>query len=154
MTPVSPVSQMVGLSSMQVIGASLTVDGKLDFLNNNAANFDGGALYVTSYGQVVLEHGTEMNFIGNSGRIGSAIVVESQNIVRVSETSVPFNPQCFLQYGPEPNLSPLKWEEVGVRISQFLSVRDVNCLEVTQVVKPWHTCMEFRVIVHEGFCCC
>ena len=84
---------------------------KLRFIHNDAESSDGGALYVTSYGQVVLERGAEMNFIGNRGSLGSAIVVESQVVGSGFEQLV-YNPQCFLRYGPDPFLTPLEWSEV------------------------------------------
>ena len=96
---------------LQIIGSTMTVDGRVDFENNNAENVDGGALYLTSYSQVVLRRGAQMNFVGNRGSLGSAIVVEAQNVVNVLSNSS-FNPQCFLRYDEFSMLSPLKWTEV------------------------------------------
>ena len=101
----------------------MTVSGRLDFIDNDAENSDGGALYITSYGQVVMQRGSEMNFIGNNGSLGGAIVVESQNIgnrrLKINNTVnelttalTAFNPLCFLRYGSNDSLSPLQWEEV------------------------------------------
>ena len=89
----------------------MTVEGKIDFIGNNVENFDGGALYVTSYGQVVLDRGAEITFVGNQGLLGSAMVVETQLVVS-SLSKTGFNPQCFLLYRPDGFLSPLDWEEV------------------------------------------
>ncbi len=86
--------------------------GRLEFLYNNAENSDGGALYVTSYAQVVLERGAEMNFIGNRGNLGSAIVVEAQFVGSVFKETT-YNRQCFLKYGPDQTLSPNDWNEVS-----------------------------------------
>ena len=87
------------------------MEGNLDFINNNAESSDGGALYVTSYGQVVLQRGAEINFTGNRGHLGSAVVVESQ-LVGNGFDQLAYNPQCFLQYRPNSTLSPLEWNEV------------------------------------------
>ena len=89
----------------------MTVNGRVDFKDNNAENVDGGALYLTSYSQVVLQRGAQMNFIGNRGSFGSAIVVEAQNVVN-SLIRSSFNPQCFLRYDEFSTLSPLRWTEV------------------------------------------
>ena len=89
------------------------MESKLDFIHNNAEGSDGGALYVTSYGQVVLEKGATMNFTGNRGSLGSAIVVESQ-LVQSGFHQLAYNPQCFLRYGPDSTLSPLEWNEVSI----------------------------------------
>lgn len=96
---------------MQIIGSTMTIDGRVDFEDNNSENVDGGALYLTSYSQVVLQRGAQMNFVGNRGSFGSAIVVEAQNVVNVLVRST-FNPQCFLRYGEFSTLSPLNWTEV------------------------------------------
>ena len=89
----------------------MTLEGRLDFFNNNAENFDGGALYITSYGQIVMEKGSEMNFVGNKGRLGSAIVLESRNVVN-SLTRTEFNPLCFIRYAANPLAPPREWKEV------------------------------------------
>ena len=96
---------------MQIIGSTMTVNGRVDFEDNNAESVDGGALYLTSYGQVVLQRGAQMNFIGNRGRLGSAIVVEAQTVVNAL-VKLAFNPQCFLRYDGFLTLSPLNWTEV------------------------------------------
>ena len=52
----------------QVIGATVTMNGTFDFIGNDADTSDGGAVYVTSQGQLILTEGTSMNFQGNHGR--------------------------------------------------------------------------------------
>ena len=96
---------------MQVIGATLTLEGRIDFVGNNAESFDGGALYVTSFGQIILHRGSQLNFVGNRGSLGGALVVETQKVVS-GLTRLAFNPLCFLRYADDPLLSPLEWTEV------------------------------------------
>ena len=59
---------------MQVIGATLALNGTFDFIENNADTSDGGAIYVTSQGQLILTEGTTMNFDGNHGRYTASTV--------------------------------------------------------------------------------
>ena len=44
------------------------MNGTFDFIGNNVDTSDGGAVYVTSQGQLILTEGTSMNFQGNHGR--------------------------------------------------------------------------------------
>ena len=44
------------------------LNGTFDFIGNDADTSDGGAVYVTSQGQLILTEGTSMNFQGNHGR--------------------------------------------------------------------------------------
>ena len=90
----------------------MTVDGSLIFLNNDVQNFGGGALYIISYGQIVLKNGSTMNFVGNRGNLGGAIVLESRNVVN-SLTRTAFNPLCFLRYDADPLAPPNEWKEVN-----------------------------------------
>ena len=104
------------------------MNGTFDFIGNDADTSDGGAVYVTSQGQLILTEGTSMNFQGNHGRYAvlnercSSIVVA--NIVRlgaafVSEyspevsgfTSLLYNPLCFIRY-ENYQLSPFMWKGV------------------------------------------
>ena len=89
----------------------MTVAGILDFTENSAEGVDGGALYILSYGQVVMQKGSQMNFIGNNGSLGSAIVVESRNVANTLSRVI-FNPLCFLRYGANATAPPFTWEEV------------------------------------------
>ncbi len=89
------------------------MNSTLEFIGNDAENSDGGALYVTSYGQVVLQEGAEINFVANRGQLGSAIVVEAQRLSASGFVSLAYNPQCFLRYGPDQALSPELWDNVS-----------------------------------------
>ena len=89
----------------------MIVAGVLDFINNNAEGVDGGALYLLSYGQVLMQRGSEMNFIGNNGSLGSAIVVESRNVDNTLPRTI-FNPLCFIRYGADSTAAPFTWQEV------------------------------------------
>ena len=46
----------------------VTVEGTLIFKGNNAANSEGGALYITTFGQIKLIQGARMIFTDNIGR--------------------------------------------------------------------------------------
>lgn len=53
----------------QVVGSVVNVRGAhLTFMGNNAGGSAGGAMYLTSYTQVVLSEGSTLDFINNIGR--------------------------------------------------------------------------------------
>ena len=52
----------------QIISSLVTVEGTLIFKGNNAANSEGGALYITTFGQIKLIQGARMIFTDNIGR--------------------------------------------------------------------------------------
>ena len=37
-------------------------------MNNNAETFDGGAIYLLSFSQIILNPGAQFHFYGNTGR--------------------------------------------------------------------------------------
>lgn len=88
------------------------MQGRLDFIENIDSTAEGAALYLTSYGQIVMQEGAEMNFIGNTARLGAAILVETQSVVSELQRVI-FNPLCFIRYGPAPFQSPLNWKNVS-----------------------------------------
>ena len=51
----------------KVIGAHIEIRGGMHFSENNGANIDGGAVYVTSLGQLELFRGANVTFSGNTG---------------------------------------------------------------------------------------
>ena len=53
---------------LQIFGSLVSVQGKLSFIGNNAESYDGGALYITEFGQVKLYSGAQVDFINNTGR--------------------------------------------------------------------------------------
>ena len=53
---------------LQVVGSLIKVEGLLSFVGNNAVDFEGGALYVSAFGQVTLYRGAELFFTENVGR--------------------------------------------------------------------------------------
>ena len=53
---------------MQSVGSQIAVDGNLTFVGNNAENFEGGAVYISAFGQIKLYRGPYINFINNVGR--------------------------------------------------------------------------------------
>ena len=44
--------------------------GNLSFIGNNAENYEGGAVYISAFGQLKLYRGTVIDFIDNVGRYG------------------------------------------------------------------------------------
>ena len=44
------------------------VNGTIEFRDNSAVQLDGGALYVTSFGQVQMFRGSHLNFTNNRGK--------------------------------------------------------------------------------------
>jgi len=46
----------------------VSVQGNLSFVGNNAERSDGGALYISEFGQVKLYSGAQVEFINNTGR--------------------------------------------------------------------------------------
>lgn len=94
----------------------MLLNGTLDFVGNDAINVDGGALYIVSHGQVVMERGSQMNFIENRGTLGSAIVVETQHLGTGLLRTVN-NPLCFLRYSDDllqDVTPPSEWREVSL----------------------------------------
>ena len=53
---------------LQIFGSLVSVQGKLSFIGNNAESYDGGALYITEFGQLKLYSGAQVDFINNTGR--------------------------------------------------------------------------------------
>ena len=57
----------IPLSFTQIIGSHIRIHGHMRFSKNNGLGLDGGALYVTSLGQLELFAGADMVFQGNKG---------------------------------------------------------------------------------------
>ena len=52
-----------------MVGSVVNVKGAhLTFMGNNAEGLAGGAMYLTSYTQVILFQGSTFDFINNTGR--------------------------------------------------------------------------------------
>jgi len=49
----------------------------LKFIDNNAEGLAGGAMYLTSYTQVILFQGSTFDFINNTGRCAVCVFVHS-----------------------------------------------------------------------------
>ena len=49
------------------------------FTNNDAETFDGGAIYLLSFSQIVLSPGAKLHFVNNTGRYG--MYVHSTNVL-------------------------------------------------------------------------
>ncbi|KAL5493999.1 hypothetical protein EMCRGX_G015265 [Ephydatia muelleri] len=95
-------------ATLRVIGATLTLNGTFEFIGNNANTSDGGAIYITSQGQLILTEGTAISFHGNHGRLGAAFV--TQHVPEVSGfTKLLYNPLCFIRY-EDDQLSPFLWK--------------------------------------------
>jgi len=53
---------------LQVIGTTVTFNGLATFIHNNAETVNGGAISLASFSQIFLNHGADINFVGNNGR--------------------------------------------------------------------------------------
>ena len=53
---------------MQLLASTVNFYGHVEFINNNVQKFDGGALYMTSFSQMILYDTADLNFINNTGR--------------------------------------------------------------------------------------
>ena len=118
----------------QSVGSQIAVEGNLSFIGNNAESFEGGALYLSAFGQVKLYRNSHISFVDNIGRwalfgtlfnhtfytyimhtmcdrVGSAIVVDVQRTSQVFSQLI-FNTQCFLIY-EDTTTAPDSWEEVS-----------------------------------------
>eukprot|EP00731_Ephydatia_muelleri_P010194 Em0005g780a len=102
-------------ATLRVIGATLTLNGTFEFIGNNADTSDGGAIYVTSQGQLILTEGTAISFHGNHGRLGAAFVTEYSPEVS-GFTKLLYNPLCFIRY-EDNQLSPFLWKGLNVSFS-------------------------------------
>lgn len=52
---------------LQVLGAHIEIRGGMHFNNNDGAGIDGGAMYITSLGQLELFRGANITFTDNTG---------------------------------------------------------------------------------------
>ena len=52
---------------VKVIGAHVEIRGGMHFSDNDGGGIDGGAVYVTSLGQLELFRGANITFTGNTG---------------------------------------------------------------------------------------
>eukprot|EP00731_Ephydatia_muelleri_P010203 Em0005g789a len=102
-------------ATLRVIGATLTLNGTFEFIGNNADTSDGGAIYITSQGQLILSEGTAISFHGNHGRLGAAFVTEYSPEVP-GFTKLLYNPLCFIRY-EDNQLSPFLWKGLNVSFS-------------------------------------
>ena len=55
------------ISLFKAIGAAIKLNGNVSFTNNNAEGFDGGALYMLTSSQIMLNIGTHLEFLNNTG---------------------------------------------------------------------------------------
>ena len=51
----------------KVIGSKLSFYGNISFINNNAEGIDGGAIYMLTFSQMMLNAGAHLKFINNTG---------------------------------------------------------------------------------------
>ena len=51
----------------KVIGSKLNFHGNITFINNDAEGIDGGAIYMLTFSQMILNAGTHLKFISNTG---------------------------------------------------------------------------------------
>ena len=53
--------------SFKVIGSKLSFYGNISFIHNNAEGIDGGAIYMLTFSQMILNAGAHLKFINNTG---------------------------------------------------------------------------------------
>ena len=51
-----------------MITGRVELQGPVKFYSNNAVGFDGGAIYLLSYSQLLLQNDTQLEFVNNTGR--------------------------------------------------------------------------------------
>ena len=56
------------LCIVKVITGKVKFQGSVKFYSNNAIGFDGGAVYLLSFSQLLLENNTQLEFTNNTGR--------------------------------------------------------------------------------------
>ena len=57
----------------KAIGAAIKFTGNISFTNNHAESSDGGALYMLTSSQIMLNNGSHLEFANNTGGYGTAI---------------------------------------------------------------------------------
>ncbi|XP_065908083.1 uncharacterized protein [Dysidea avara] len=101
-------------TTVRVVAGKIYNEGNIVYYGNNAATNAiegivsiGGALHLLSYSQLVVQSGTHLDYISNTGRIGAAIVVEDgPPVIPPVFRNSNVHSLCFLQFS---NLSfPLK----------------------------------------------
>ena len=51
----------------KAIGSKIIFNGNISFINNNAEGFDGGAIYMLTFSQMILNPGAHLIFVNNTG---------------------------------------------------------------------------------------
>lgn len=95
--------------ALRILGTLAVLEGNVVF-RENQRHTEGfsGALYLSSFGQIVLNRGTNITFLNNTGKEGACIVVRGQLIADAFKQQL-YNPQCFLQY-EIPTIPPHQWD--------------------------------------------
>ena len=58
---------LCNIMTVKVLASEVKVHGDIEFIENNGAGLDGGAMYLTSLGQLVLFAGASITFDRNMG---------------------------------------------------------------------------------------
>ena len=56
------------MHTTKVITGRVDFRGPVKFYSNNAEGVNGGAVYLLSFSQLLLQNGTQLEFINNTGR--------------------------------------------------------------------------------------
>lgn len=119
----------------KAIGAAIEFNGNVSFTNNDAESSDGGALYLLTSSQILVNIGTNLEFVNNTGgyvatmllcyhgdhhRLGASIVVAAGTVLPVFARNY-YNPLCFIQY-PDPEMPPIQWDKVKQHTQLCLTV--------------------------------
>jgi hypothetical protein len=98
--------------TLVVVASRVNVNGSIEFVENNGAGIDGGALYLTSLSQMVLSPGANLTFERNMGVLGAAVVGDTLFVPSVV-SQLPYNPLCMVRY-IDSLLPPNEWENVSI----------------------------------------
>ena len=59
----------------QLIGSKVTIEGEILFIGNDARRDGGGALYISSFGQILMKYNSKIVFANNTGRCVLAALI-------------------------------------------------------------------------------
>ncbi|XP_065906418.1 uncharacterized protein [Dysidea avara] len=99
---------------IRAVASRIDLHGYVNFIGNNAEDFDGGSLYLFTFSQMNMTPDTHLTFANNTGRLGASIVVNSGFTLPVYEKTFN-NPLCFIQY--DSKISPNFWDDISLEFT-------------------------------------
>jgi hypothetical protein len=128
--------------TVKVLASEVKVHGDIEFIENNGAGLDGGAMYLTSLGQLVLFAGASITFDRNMGVLGAAVVGDTIFVPSVVFRLI-YNPLCMIRYEND-RLPPDEWENVSISfsgntavVSSAVYLTNLNLCSFARVGHPW-----------------